>query len=604
MKSIPIAIMSGNGCVHLESPYSNKSIGVMWDSGVQELAFDRPGELAEHDLLIMFERHMEGTWYSVNIGRKSKLTLNNAMTRSQELKIQVAFLSGEAIRFGAGNQLTFKFAKSPQNGTEPQEFISEYDRYLKVGITHGGTSGDRMSYEFYNIKNELVFSLPVLDGSGKALVDTLAPHRLYRIVSETGYFNLTDTSMEYPNYGQGMCVIGNTSVISLICNSDKNTDICRLVETDIGGSTIMRDVILPLGHANYVCHNPDNNKLYIAPQLHHSGGGQTAWQSILVYNYDTLTLDEEIKYTDLYPISISYDKVSGRMYMTDSEFNVYSFDAETREHLKLFRASESWAGISVGIQGITVRDGLFFVVAYSANGIVVLDDSGAVVKNYALSDWYELYHVGELEAADFDTAGNMYLHSVTYSTYPSYRYNQVWRCNPVTGNLQLNKRVLDAPSSTICISANASLNPTGTEDNPYPTAGEALLATQNPHYNFLQVRIYDSRDYDEVFYIRQSLNLYGNGNTVKMVICMLCSCAYIYGVSIVNNSDQPNCLRLERCGVVTIHNVPKLEHKWRDNTCMIKNEHAQLAIRGSVEYSGIYTATVQNDSAWDVVTTS
>lgn len=154
---VKVNVVFRDGMPYIASPYQNREIGTMWDSGVQEFTFVRTSELENYDMLLLF-RPGNGEFYEQNIGMGSSYTLNNALTQKPELTLQIAFLKDDSIRFGS-NRISFKLRRSERNGAIPEMIPSKYTELINKAFVLGEVTDN--TYVFYNLEGEKIFEIPV-----------------------------------------------------------------------------------------------------------------------------------------------------------------------------------------------------------------------------------------------------------------------------------------------------------------------------------------------------------------------------------------------------------------------------------------------------------
>ncbi|KAK9680671.1 hypothetical protein QE152_g38933 [Popillia japonica] len=124
MREININVRLIDGSPRLGCIDDNATIGAMWDTGAQNLAFTRDAGLAGYDMMLHFNTGSD--WLEVNVGKANSYTITNALTQSGVLGLRVSFWESSTFRYGSVNTLSFKYKESPQNGSIPEDEISQY----------------------------------------------------------------------------------------------------------------------------------------------------------------------------------------------------------------------------------------------------------------------------------------------------------------------------------------------------------------------------------------------------------------------------------------------------------------------------------------------
>lgn len=431
-------------------------------------------------------------------------------------------------------------------------------------------------------------------------------HRLFRVLGRYEDYTGQTAQGDLLDYGQGMCVVDGTSVIVTLCNRRKYSDKVRVVEVSLSDYTIMRETILPLGHANGICYNPKNNYIYVAPLLHSANGAYSGyWNGLLVYDYTTLTLVKEVD-TGWSVSSVSYDIKTEKMHLlknvsTSSQtYDVYEYDYvnDTVGDL-LFPLIKTFDGVTPTQQCIRVYDNKVYDVKIAPRVILQYDIDGTLEMCYLMDDWYDdKFRVGEVEDIDFDVSGNMYIYSVTYAAYPTYIHCQVWKYNIEGKNYSLKSIAYGISPETIYIGENTSLNPDGTTNNPFPTIGEACVALGSPFIRPTILEFKGSRTYDEVMYIYGvNITVLGNNSTIPFAAFTYFGYAHLLNLNIVNNTPNAQSIRFYRGGIASVESC-NISHEDSSNEYLVAVTNCgSMSVRGTCTFGNYHTkAVIRNAS--------
>lgn len=276
------------------------------------------------------------------------------------------------------------------------------------------------------------------------------------------------TNSEYTHM-QGGCVVDGLCVYAKTKNNPTD-DYCMIEVVDPVNEMVIRTTMVKVGHCDDMCYNPMDNCLYIVPYEHYDG---SAWNSIIVINYATLTVVKEIP-TVIPIIGLGYDKITNKFYAYDSNFIFYEYDIINNSVKNLFTYNEIDSSKFVK-QTLAVHDSkLFLTTAYPNNILCIsVDGSTLSVLNFPISN-VENYIFGELEFCDIEK-NILYIGSCVRTPSSKYELSCIWSTNILNGQTDKLRGGYDAVS-TLHIDTNyTGLRPNGSENRPFPTLDEAML---------------------------------------------------------------------------------------------------------------------------------
>ena len=480
-----------------------------------------------------------------------------------------------------------------------------------VGTLHGDVTNLHTAYEelqsyvnnyFSNldVQEEINKKLDEMaqDGTLETIIDKLGLYsssvliadRLCRIVSDTDDYADVNINTAL-DWGQAICVVGDKILVSLY-NSKRNINNVRLVEVNISGTNILRDITINnLGHCNWMCYNPSNNYVYVSVLTYNHSGEQTATSEIIVLDYSTLSVVNKFNAPE-YTHSICYDKKTGNMFALCAETKVYSFDYTNNTFSLLYNLSLDY---SYTLQGMSVYDNALYIVTTSPNTIISLDLAGNVKKLYSPNNWYDIYYFGELESVDFDNDGNIYLFSVTYTSYACNRFNQIWKSNLITGYLSSYSAPFTPVGETIHIDKKyAGLNPDGSSEKPFPYLAEGIIA-YNGSITFSNITM-ATGTYKEFIYSNKNIVINGNNSTVICAILNGAGRVVLSNIILDNETSVENAVRAYYCGDVLLENINVKTVNGDPILCI----NSRLALSGTFTDNSNKPVSVKNLSAYPV----
>lgn len=459
----------------------------------------------------------------------------------------------------------------------------------------------------------------VLDGTFTKLLQDLGffsqndiePHRLFRYVTPTHLYESDLTERHNSNdWGQGMCKVGNHTMITLY-NSSKYSDYVDYVIVD-ENNTIIRTGTFLGGHANSIYY--DNGKLYVCPTAHNSNGTTSVWRSILIYDYATMSLIKEVPIDVANPYALTKDAKTNKWYMlgvgSGGINRVYSYDIETNVATELFTLYKGAWGFNSQSQSIAVINNNVYWLTATPNNMNVYDLKGNLLKIYSFKEWSEYFLIGECEDIYIDEDFNLTLYSVCFDTYPRYRFNQVWTYNLITGKNVLRGSRYDSGVNAVHVKKSnfttygKVYNPIGTTASPFEYIGEADITFANPNYVFSQIYIDDSENYDEIAYCANNNYTIESQNhkaTINALICSRCEKVRVDNMIVDNELAIENSIHLYNCGKFLINDSTVINNSQTAETkCCIDNINGEIALKGNMTFSGFTKYAINNNSPYKI----
>lgn len=346
-------------------------------------------------------------------------------------------------------------------------------------------------------------------------------------------YGLTDS--EYTHM-QGGCVVNGLFIYAKTKNTPTD-DYCIIEVMDPYNETIIRSVKVKAGHCDDICYNPITNCLYAVPYQHYDG---TDWNSILIIDYPTLTVINEI--TTVIPIKgLGYDKVTNLFYAYDSNLIFYEYNIEnnTVKNLFVYKQIDSAKFVK---QTLAVHDSKLYLTTAYPNNIFCISITGETlsVMNFPICN-VENYMYGELECCDiFENV--LTIGSAIRTPSSKYELACVWSTNILTGEADKLRGGYDAISTLHLNSNYTGLRPTGDETRPFPTLDEAMLYNINRRTIEPLDGDYDGQIFDFCRIICKTNNVNLNINT-RTGFCSISGAKSVSG-----NVYKGSVLELLECG--------------------------------------------------------
>lgn len=273
------------------------------------------------------------------------------------------------------------------------------------------------------------------------------------------------------NHAQGGCYINNGCVVYGRTSTPPTSDAVTLTDVDTINENVRREVTLNLGHCDDMTYIPELNVIAIIPSIHEPNAG--VWNSIILVDYETFTIKEEIETPRNYG-AIGYDRSTKVLYTSDSNMNFYTFNLETKEEIKLFTYSYI-DPIKFTKQGMCVENNRFYFSTAYPNNVLCFDNKGNTLNilNIA-STTIENFKFGELEWIDVND-NVMYLGSSIRTPSSTYELAYTWKTNILHGEISRLRGGYD-PISTLYVDSSSNVfRVNGSSSRPFPTIDEAML---------------------------------------------------------------------------------------------------------------------------------
>ena len=290
-----------------------------------------------------------------------------------------------------------------------------------------------------------------------------------------------DKSLDEYDDLQGGCYVGNGKAIKAMLKADNDV---KLIEFNLTTGEVIRSEILALGHCNGLDYDPEAGKLYAA------GLKGTYVNNLYVIDYDTLAIEETIVLDvgDDYAVSSpAIDHATGKFYIAAerkaSPQDIKLFEMNTETHaLTPIAVSDPFNMLgSTSNNQSCAYNGIVYVLKFNPACIIAVD-----VANHRISSIYNLpisssegYWLRDEQYISFiydGDPGEMLIGTGDDDAYNSGWYiTQAFRTNLFSGTPTRNNYNTNVGFSDIYVDiTSTSANPTGRQDNPFKTLGEAL----------------------------------------------------------------------------------------------------------------------------------
>ena len=425
---------------------------------------------------------------------------------------------------------------------------------------------------------------------GQRLNNTLQPdtnyltmNRIYRQFIENGKH--IDYSLHTNYFGniQGCTYIDdNKAIIACMSSDDYNltNNQVKLYEINISNSTIIREKVLELNHANSLAYDRTNNILYCVSGSKYVNGTRVLDNQLFKIDYNTLEIITS-KTFENHISSVAYDNISERLIVGYIADNFYELD-NNLNITETYEIDKPDFVANAGIQGCELHNNKLYCLIVNPDAILVYNletrktDKIYSVKPYSNDD---NFFIGEIEDISFIGDNTFMLFSNALTTYYSQQ-NQLnifeinLKTNVMDNNTYLvNRGYLSNNINAVYVDAsNTNTNPTGSQENPFKEIYEAITLLNSGRYNGTG-RIYVANGtYKNIFF-------YGNDIEIK-----------------AQNSSNPD---------VNIEGVMAINSKVYFENCNFEKNNASLNYPIKIEKSYLYlkNPTIDNTSTYQIHST-
>ena len=304
-------------------------------------------------------------------------------------------------------------------------------------------------------------------------------NRLMRYAMPTYAYDDDNTAQRKVN--QGSCYTKNEQFIFATIDATQTVQNAELYEYNKTGN-IIRSFTLPTGHTNSLAYDRVNNLLASnLTTIDLDAGTEVQESYINIYDYDTLTLVKTVP-TVAYPNQIAFDE-NGNLYyaVKTAQALINIYDENNNMIVSGINIPTPSPYSAYTLAGFRVYNGLYYFQTHANSAIYIYSDDQLVHVWDLPTVTGEGFPIGEVEALDFDTSGNIYIFSTILNRVASYSYVQIFTANVITGNITNNRRInIETQEPTVYATAgtanvNGNMNPDGTSGHPFPTLDEACL---------------------------------------------------------------------------------------------------------------------------------
>lgn len=220
--------------------------------------------------------------------------------------------------------------------------------------------------------------------------------RIFRKLFENGQNNTQYANIPYYSHANGFAYIGDGNVVFAPTPYNIYNNMAKLQVVNIATGNVVREAVLPLGHANGMTYNPDNGKLYIGgcADWDESTQGFIDSKKIVEVDYYTLNITNTVEVENVVN-SVAYDKVTHKLYGFASP-HLYEFDEDynivnSQDIVYPFRFLTG--------QSIEVNNNILYRIVAQPNIIACYDiPTNKFINAYNLPDYLdEAYRTGEAE---------------------------------------------------------------------------------------------------------------------------------------------------------------------------------------------------------------
>ncbi len=364
--------------------------------------------------------------------------------------------------------------------------------------------------------------------------------RIFRFIDESSIQSM-----------QGGCVTPYNTVI--VAMWDSATDNNKIMEINYLNGSIVKSINVNFGYCNGLTYDTKNNLVYVVPR----GSSTVANQkTIYVLNYNDFSTVSTIQFSD-YIQSISFDKTTEKLYImnewglrTQNGFKIYEVNP-TGFTIENTISIDYLSNINkLRIQNFAVVGNYIYIISSEPRALIVYDLEGNLIQLYNLPEYIsKIYYSGEYQFVDYYD-GQLYVGSGDNVSDNIESINQLFKLNLqnqyVTGDQ--NENVVHAGASYVVYvnSSSSSINPDGSETNPFKSINEATrYETTNRACN-IQIA---NGTYNGV-YIRSRDHISFNG-TAGSVIIKGFNIGYCNHV-VIDGANVQDCQFLQN-GVINLH---------------------------------------------------
>lgn len=343
--------------------------------------------------------------------------------------------------------------------------IEAYRREVANAIERVSFIEDSLPIESFTsentVKDYIDNSIDELEESTESAYDRLRTNTLFGAKEQIYVGRLSVYDDVANKYGQGMCLMNDTTMLCARSNADKTTCIIQKVNlsTLVIAETYTNNA---LGHCNDICYDKERNVIYaVSGELPYmyvldASNMQTIDTKMLTHEVDTVFMNGD----NLYVGSINGRSVT--VYSVDGDYQLNEFASITKTKIDQ----------SV-IQVLRMDDDYIYALngAYDTQSIDVYKHDGTFVNSIQFGNNIFYFHVQEYQAFDIDESGDIYLFG-----------NGSYLCNRGCANVITVLNISGSKSNRfeydVQISRNARVN--GTKNANYTIAPTGETQTQFP----------------------------------------------------------------------------------------------------------------------------
>ena len=344
------------------------------------------------------------------------------------------------------------------------------------------------------------------------------------------------------NHVQGGCYIDNGCIVYGRTSTPPSSDAVTLTDVDTVNETVRREITLNLGHCDDMTYIPELNVIACVPSIHEPNAG--LWNSIILIDYETFTIKEEIETPRNYG-AIGYDRATKILYVSDSEMNFYTFNLDTKEETHVFTYTYI-NPVKFTKQGMSVENNRFYFSTAYPNNVLCFDENGNTLNILNISSTtIENFKFGELEWVDVNE-NTMYLGSAIRTPSSTYELSYSWKTNILHGEVSRLRGGYD-PISTLYVDSKSNVfRCNGSSSRPFPTIDEAML------YD-VERRSINVKEGDYIAQIFGFTRINCDDNVT--IDCQIrTGYVYIKNASIKGSVYIGGLLNLDRCNVLNLTN--------------------------------------------------
>ena len=387
--------------------------------------------------------------------------------------------------------------------------------------------------------------------------------RIMRKIFIKGENHINSNSINYSE-AQGFCMINQNICAVAMVDYPKNylNTNAKITFINLSNGQVLRELTSEFGHANGLAYNEDDGLLYVGGCTTYNENNEPQLSNYLyVINYETLEIEQIELANEI--TGIAYDKITKKLYASKNNDNsayIYELDKETYNILNTINL-ENINIESLGQQNIKINNNIIYRVLALPNTLYMYDIDGNFINKFVFDEFMDKsYYIGELQDIDF-IDNIMYFNSCILS---------LQRCplsilnigkTSLTKNIQnINNHIDALPYQSITLyvnNNNLSINPNGTQSNPFNELVEAIMFLNSPvgkKYNANINIVSSNEDYKGCQISGGNINLIdGNNNIIEHLIIKNMSGLELKNLKYKGSiTNEPN-LYIQYCGNINLY---------------------------------------------------